>query len=279
MGQKIAVITGASSGFGFLTAISLAQKGFQVYATMRNLEKAVMYEGDHISKDIKDRIQIHELDVTNENSVDELRALVESIRRVDVLVNNAGFAGGGFSEEVSIQEYRNQFETNVFGVIAVTQAILPVMRQQGFGKILNMSSISGRVGFPGLSPYASSKFAVEGYSESLRLEMKPYGVQVALIEPGSFQTNIWSSGKRVSEKSQQPTSPYVSYMKRIEKHMEESEKVMGDPQDVADLIVNLAQKNELTKLRYPVGKGVSFMLNLKKMLPWKRWEREILKRL
>ncbi|KGX84862.1 oxidoreductase [Pontibacillus marinus] len=279
MEKKIAIITGASSGFGFLSAISLAKQGYIVYATMRNLEKAVMYEEDHIPKEIRGLIHIHQLDVTDGSSVQEMKDLVSSIGRADVLVNNAGFAGGGFCEEITVQEYRNQFETNVFGVMAVTQAILPVMREQGFGKILNMSSISGRVGFPGVSPYASSKFALEGYSESLRLEMKPYGVQVALIEPGSFKTNIWSSGKQVSEKSQQASSPYASYMERINKHLDESKDDMGDPQDVADLIVTLAEQNELKKLRYPVGKGVSFMLELKKWLPWNKWEREILKRL
>ncbi len=279
MKKNIALITGASSGFGFLTVVSLAKEGYEVYATMRNLDKAILYEESEIPERVKERIHIHKLDVTDETSIKELKQLVESLGRLDVLVNNAGYAGGGFCEEVSVQEYRDQFETNVFGVMGVTQAVLPTMREQGFGKILTMSSISGRVGFPGVSPYASSKFAVEGYSESLRLEMKPYGVQVALIEPGSFKTNIWSTGRSVSEQSLQSSSPYASYMEKIEKQLEESESDMGDPQDVADLIVELSKKKELTKLRYPVGKGISFMLKLKKWMPWKRWENEVLKRL
>lgn len=277
--KRIAVVTGASSGFGFLAVLSLAKNGFTVYATMRNLEKASIYDEAPVSKEVRDQILFHQLDVRDEASVEGFKNKLKSFGALDVLVNNAGFAGGGFSEEVSIQEYRDQFETNVFGVMAVTQAVLPIMRKQGFGKILNMSSISGRIGFPGLSPYASSKFALEGYSESLRLEMKPYGVQVALIEPGSFKTNIWSIGKKVADQSLQPNSPYYSYMERIEHHLKASEKDMGDPQEVADLIVSLTQQKHLTKLRYPVGKGVTFMLNLKKWLSWKKWENEILKRL
>ena len=130
---------------------------------------------------------------------------MEDFGKVDVLINNAGYAGAGFVEEVSMEEYRKQFETNVFGVLAVTKAFLPLMRKQGQGCIINISSISGKVAFPGLSPYIASKHAIEGWSESLRLEMQPFGVKVVLIEPGSYKTNIWSTGKQVAVESLQVT--------------------------------------------------------------------------
>ncbi|WP_345290140.1 SDR family NAD(P)-dependent oxidoreductase, partial [Streptomyces gulbargensis] len=173
------------------------------------------------------------------------RFMEEKQGRIDVLVNNAGYAGAGFSEEVSVEEYKAQFETNVFGVMAVTQAILPLMRRQMSGKIINVSSISGRVGFPGLSPYIASKHALEGYSESLRLELKPFGVDVVLIEPGSYQTNIWTTGKKVAEKSLEKDSPYYETMKKMEHYLERSSGNYGDPQEVAKLIVKLAKQDKV----------------------------------
>ncbi len=183
--MKTAIVTGSSSGFGELIAIELARSGFKVIATMRNLNKKEHLLKLAAAENVIDKITVFPLDVTMQESVEKFKGFVQSLVSVDVLVNNAGYAQGGFSEELTVDEYRSQFETNFFGVIAVTQAVLPVMRRQGSGKIINMSSISGRFGFPGLSPYVSSKHALEGYSESLRLELKPFGIDVILIEPGS----------------------------------------------------------------------------------------------
>ncbi|MFE8699404.1 oxidoreductase [Cytobacillus sp. FJAT-54145] len=278
MTEQIAIVTGSSSGFGLLTCIELAKKGFQVIATMRNLAKGDTLLQLAKQEGVSGQITLQELDVTHDASITQLKSYLEGVGRVDVLVNNAGYAGAGFVEEVPIEEYREQFETNVFGVIAVTQAILPIMRTQGSGKIINVSSISGRIGFPGLSPYVASKHALEGLSECLRLEMQPYGVEVVLVEPGSYKTNIWSTGKQVTEKSLQESSPYYTYMRKIENQLEKGEASFGNPEEVATKIAEIAQAKGST-LRYPLGKGVKLSVFLKTNLAWKRWESIFLKKL
>jgi NAD(P)-dependent dehydrogenase (short-subunit alcohol dehydrogenase family) len=276
--QQVALVTGSSSGFGLLTSIALAKEGFLVIATMRDLSRSGQLLTMAKELGIDKKIQLHQLDVTSDDSIHELKNLVDTIGKIDVLVNNAGYAGAGFVEEIPITEYRRQFETNVFGVISVTQAILPSMRSHGRGKIINVSSISGRISFPGLSPYTASKHALEGWSESLRLEMKPFGIDVVLVEPGSYQTNIWTSGKQVTEKSRSGQSPYYQTMLKIENHLNKNMKNYGDPNEVANLILNIAKKNK-TKLRYPVGKGVGLTMYLKNLLPWSMWEKLFLKQL
>lgn len=179
---------------------------------------------------------------------------------------------GGFCEEVSLEEYKAQFETNFFGLIAVTQAFLPAMRARKKGKIINMSSISGKVGFPGLSPYVASKHALEGWSECLRMEVKPFGIDVFLIEPGSFKTSIWSTGKRIARKSMLESSPYSFYMKSLLREMEKGEAKHEDPQIVASLIADLCMGKEAGRLRHPIGRGVKTALCLKNVIPWKMWE-------
>ncbi|RFU69606.1 oxidoreductase [Bacillus sp. V59.32b] len=278
MGNQIAIVTGSSSGFGLLTSLELANRGFRVIATMRNPQK-----GTELTKKAKElgidrNIEIHELDVTSEASIQGLKRLLESLGQVDVLVNNAGYAGAGFVEEIPVNEYRKQFETNLFGLIAVTQVVLPLMREQGNGNIINISSISGRIGFPGMSPYVASKYALEGWSECLRLEMKPFGIQVALVEPGSYQTNIWTTGKQVTEKSQLENSPYYETMRNIEGYLLKNESGYGDPQEVASLIGEISQQKETT-LRHPVGKRVKLSIRLKNFLPWTTWEKITVKTL
>ena len=205
--MKTAIVTGSSSGFGMLISIQLAKTGYNVIATMREIQKS-----DHLiqlatQENLMDKIHVYPLDVTSPESISKFGTYVNGLRSVDILVNNAGYAQGGFCEELSIEAYRNQFETNFFGTVATTKAILPAMRSRGSGRIINISSISGRIGFPGLSAYASSKYALEGFSESLRLELKPFGIEVILIEPGSYKTNIWSNIETVKL---QHKSPYES---------------------------------------------------------------------
>jgi NAD(P)-dependent dehydrogenase (short-subunit alcohol dehydrogenase family) len=250
--MKHAIITGSSSGFGKLIAIELAKSGYDVTATMRNLKKK-----DHLlelaaAEKVTDQIQLFQLDVTIDESIQEFKRFVHSLDSVDLLVNNAGYAQGGFSEELEVDTYRKQFETNFFGVIAVTQAVLPFMRQQRYGKIINMSSISGRFGFPGLSAYAASKHALEGYSESLRLELKPFPMH--------------------------DQSPYESSMEAIMKELKTAEASYGNPQDVARLVSGIASANS-PQLRYPIGKGIKNTLFLKNLLPWKMIEKIVIKKL
>ncbi|WP_407271016.1 SDR family oxidoreductase [Radiobacillus sp. PE A8.2] len=274
---NIAIITGSSSGFGLLTTLELAKQGFSVLATMRNIEKADVFRLHTTDQRILDRIHPCQLDVTDEASIASFAEKIQTLGKIDVLINNAGFAIGGFAEHIEVSTYRRQFETNVFGVMAVTQVVLPLMREQGSGTIINVSSVSGRTAFPGLSAYVSSKFALEGYTESLRLEMKPFGVNVALVEPGSFSTNIWGSGMEIVEQSTNQKSPYYSYMKRITDSLESGKTKHEDPILVAKLITKLAQMKQVKKLRYPIGKGLVTTLRIKQLLSWQQWERIILK--
>jgi NAD(P)-dependent dehydrogenase (short-subunit alcohol dehydrogenase family) len=279
MNNKTAIVTGTSSGFGLSTSVELARKGFTVIAAMRNCDKSNELLQRARKHGVESKIIVHELDVTNEGSIKAFQTWInEEFRRVDVLINNAGYAGAGFVEEVSMDEYRQQFETNVFGVFAVTKAILPLMRMQKQGCIINISSISGKVAFPGLSPYAASKHAIEGWSESLRLEMQTFGVKVVLIEPGSYKTNIWSTGKQVAEESLKSHSPYQDYMQSIEKYIAEGENSFGDPEDVARKIAKIATM-ENPDFRYPIGRGVKATILLKNFLPWGLWEKIILSKL
>ncbi|MCL6571578.1 MAG: oxidoreductase [Bacillus sp. (in: Bacteria)] len=278
MNEPIALVTGSSSGFGLLTALELGMNGFQVIATMRNMGKSSELLEAVKRLNLESRITIHELDVTSETSIKNLKLLLNEIGRVDLLVNNAGYAGAGFVEEITMNEYRKQFDTNVFGVIAVTKAVLPFMRKQKKGKVITLSSISGKMAFPGLSPYVASKHAIEGWSECLRLEMKPLGIDIVLIEPGSYKTNIWSSGKQVTELSLRSDSPYYEYMNKIEEYLHLEEGQYGDPKDVAKKISSIALTKNPT-LRFPIGRGVKVTLFLRKLIPWKHWERIVMKKL
>lgn len=276
MSQTV-LITGSSSGFGYHTSIKCAEKGFRVIATMRNMDKASVFDEAPIDQEVRDRIEVWPLDVTSEVSLEHFSEKVRELDRLDVLVNNAGFAVGGFFEQVPLETYRRQFDTNVFGVIAVTKAVLPLMRQQKRGKILNVSSVSGLIGFPGLSAYVASKHALEGLSESLRFEVRPYGIDVALIEPGSFQTNIWSSGMEIPESVHDPESPYSNYIKRLWDAL--SQESHEKPDVVAELMTGLVEKKELSKLRYPIGAGVRMNIWMKRLLPWSWLERTVLQKI
>ncbi|MGH0593404.1 oxidoreductase [Bacillus pretiosus] len=271
MNKKIAIITGASSGFGLLTTLELAKKDYLVIATMRNLEKQVDLISQATKLNLQQNIKVQQLDVTDQGSIHNFQLFLNEINRIDILINNAGYANGGFIEEIPVEDYRKQFETNLFGAISITQLVLPYMRKQKSGKIINISSISGQVGFPGLSPYVSSKYALEGWSESLRLEVKPFGIDVALLEPGSYNTNIWEVGKQLAENQSDTTSPYKEYMYKIQKYINNGNDTLGNPMDVANKIVEIAEAKHTT-LRYPIGKGVKFMILAKKILPWRLWE-------
>ncbi|WP_428912321.1 SDR family oxidoreductase [Niallia sp. Krafla_26] len=274
MKKKRAIVTGASSGFGLLTVIELAKNGFHVIATMRDLHKSELLIEKSKQEKVWDSITIHALDVTSKESIDIFKEYCHQFPSIDVLVNNAGIAIGGFHEEITVEDYRSQFETNFFGVIAVTQAILPMMRAQKRGRIINMSSISGKMGFPGLSPYVASKHALEGYSESLSLEVQPFGIDVILIEPGSYQTNIWSSVDEIEVKED---SVYHNYMTSLLTVMDAGKSKYGDPMDVANLITKIASQKKKPHFRYPIGTGVKRNLFLKNILPWRIIEKVMLR--
>ena len=188
--SKVWFITGTSTGFGRDLAELALETGNKVVATARKPETL-----SELTAKYGDSVLAVALDVTKPDTIaSAVQAAKDKFGRIDVLVNNAGFGIFGGFEEITTQQYREQYETNVFGVIAVTQAILPLMRAQKSGHILNVSSIAGLMSMPGMSAYASSKFALEGFSESLAGEVKPLGIHVIIVEPGGFRTAFGSTG-------------------------------------------------------------------------------------
>ncbi len=190
--------------------------------------------------------------------------LSDAIRRQKFERTYLAVVRGIPQEEARLEHFLYKDQRNI---------VLPYMRERKRGKIINMSSISGKMGFPGLSPYVASKYALEGWTECLRLEVKPFGIDVALIEPGSYKTSIWSTGKKIAANSTLGSSPYSPYLKAIENQLEKGKSKYGDPRDVALLIVDLCMQKELQALRNPIGRGVKTALNLKSIIPWKLWEK------
>src|SRR5919109_2825516 len=197
--QKTAIVTGGSSGIGLDTSVTLARNGFLTYATIRNLDKSSIVKVAAEKERLP--IKIVQLDVTHYQSVNNaIQTIVSETGRIDVLVNNAGYGLIGAFEDLSIDEIKNLYETNLFGLIRVTQAVLPIMREQKSGIIINVSSGAGLFGYPGGSAYVSTKFAVEGLSESISYELDQFGIKVVLIEPGFIKTNFVTDDAKNSYK-------------------------------------------------------------------------------
>jgi NAD(P)-dependent dehydrogenase (short-subunit alcohol dehydrogenase family) len=220
---------------------------------MRNLEKGKNLKS--LAEKEKLPLKIAQLDVTDDKSVkNAIQSIMTEASRIDVLVNNAGYALGGAFEDLEMDEIRTQYETNFFGLIRTTQAVLPIMREQKSGIIVNISSGAGRFGYPGGSAYVSTKFAVEGLSESMSYELEPFGIKVVLVEPGFIKTNF-SQALVIAKKSQDPSSPYSQMMQKVAIVSSQLEQSGSTPDLVAKVILN-AVTSENPNLRYLVGKDV-----------------------
>ena len=273
MADKIALITGCSNGFGLLTSVELAKAGYRVVATMRDLSRRAKLDQAVVSAGVSDNIDVRALDVTHFGEIGPcVDSLVRDYGRIDVLVNNAGFAMAGFAEDIKLEELRTQFETNFFGAVAMTKAVLPTMRKQRSGHIIQVSSIVGLQGSITVSSYSASKHALEGWSESLRLEVNGLGIKVVLVEPGAFDTGVWAVGARMGEEAKKDTSPNFQRSLRMREVIQKIPK--ADPILVARVIVAIAQDSN-PKLRYLVGRDAKIQLRLKRILPWKMYEKMI----
>ena len=262
--QSVALVTGSSSGIGFETALLLARNGFNTYASMRNLEKSKNIT--EIANREKLPLQVVQLDVKDDKSVKEAidKIVVAENQRIDILINNAGYGLLGALEDLSIEEIKAQFETNFFGVVRVTQEVLPFMRKQNNGIIVNISSVGGVIGIPGLSAYHSTKFALEGLSESISYELEPFGIRVVIIEPGFVRTNIMNSSI-IAKKASDRKSPYFSSIQQLEKSFKsamENTSASSPPEEVAKVILQ-AVTSESPKLRYAVGNDASSIIQTK----------------
>jgi len=265
--QKVILITGCSSGFGLLTAARLAAEGHKVFATMRNLSKKDDLVGELSLRG--GEAEILRLDVTDPDSI---KTVVDNIEkkqgRIDVLANNAGYGIGGFFEDLDSDEIRAVMETNFFGVQNVTRAVLPLMRKEKKGLIINISSISGFCGFPGLGAYSASKWALEGFSESLFFELAPFGINVCLIEPGTYKTKIFFENRKYAKNFFNSKSPYYEISQEFQKKVNDNVKInANDPEEIAILIENLVNSDKTPTFRNIPDQRTKLVSLLKRFLP------------
>lgn len=261
MTSRVALVTGGSSGIGEQTARRFRAADFEVYAVARRVERMAHLEDEGI--------HVFAMDVTDDASmVAGVQRVVAEHGRIDVLVNNAGYGSYGAVEDVPIEEARRQFEVNVFGLARLIQLVTPHMRAQGSGRIINISSIGGKFYEPLGAWYHATKFAVEGFSDSLRIELAPHGIDVVIIEPGPIRTE-WNEISRDSLLETSRGGPYEQQAERVHKVLhraDHSTLMSSDPDTVAMKILKAAIANT-PRARYPVGKGAGTILRARKLLP------------
>jgi len=260
MGQKVAVVTGSSSGMGYETSLMLARNGFHTYATVRKLEEEGPNQLLNIAKNENLQLQVIQLDVNNDKSVtDAINRLAKEKDRIDVVVNNAGYDLMGALEETSMGEIKGQFETNFFGAVRVMQAVIPTMRKQGGGIIVNVTSLGGRISFPLNSSYHATKFALEGLSESIRYELEPLGIKIIVIEPGGVGSNFLKNLKWASKTSDPLNSQYSSMRSSILEYFKQWAQNLAHPSEVAKVILQ-AVTSDKPEFRYTVGEDAAMTL-------------------
>jgi NAD(P)-dependent dehydrogenase (short-subunit alcohol dehydrogenase family) len=267
--EEVAVVTGSSTGIGFETSLALAKNGYLTYATMRKTEGGGSKQIADITKNENLPLNVLQLDVENDKSVlNAVNRIVTENSRIDVVVNNAGYALVGALEETSTEEIKAQFETNFFGAVRVMQAVIPIMRKQRSGKIVNITSMGGRIAIPLDSIYHATKFALEGLSESIQYELEPFGIKIILIEPGAVGTNFWKNWRmatKASSSSDNNNSPY----KQIENNIFESFKKMEQnaihPSEVTKVILQAVIADN-PDFRYVVGKDAAAILETRRSM-------------
>jgi NAD(P)-dependent dehydrogenase (short-subunit alcohol dehydrogenase family) len=269
--KRVAIVTGSSSGIGYETALALAEDGCITYATMRDTKKASSILNKSQSKNL---LKVIELDVDEDNSVEKaIEEIAINENRIDILVNNAGFGLIGAAEDLSSEEIYSQFNTNVFGVYRTIRNVLPIMRNQRWGMIINISSVNGFVATPYSSAYVASKFAIEGLTQSLRLELWNFGIKVTAVEPGAINTNIIKNGFHLAKGIQKENSG--SAFEESTKKMVRIYKAMiangAHPEVVANLIVQIVNTKE-PKNRYHVGDDAKKIFDLRNKMNDKEFE-------
>lgn len=249
--MRSVLITGTSSGIGQATVVALATRGWRVFATMRNLEKRGLLDQALIDAGVQDGVEIQQLDVASGTSIKSATEAVLSRtgNKLDAVVHNAGVAAAGALEDVSASELRRVMETNFFGVVELTRALLPIFREQGSGRIVIVSSEAAFMGQPTNSIYCASKWALEGWGESIAYELEPFGIDIVLVEPGPYRTEIWKTTPRI-----QPLgSPYHSWVQQVFRAGDaHAASVARDPREVA-LVIASALEARRPRFRYPVG--------------------------
>lgn len=261
--SELVLITGASSGIGLAAALACAAAGHRVVATLRNLKKRPAVEKAAKERGVK--LDIEQLDVTGDGAGDKLRELILKYGPIYALVNNAGIAVGGAFEEQSEKDVRDQFETNVFGLMSVTRAVLPSMRAAGRGRIINVSSVSGRLAFPLLAVYAATKHALEGFSEGLRWELEPFGIQVVNVEPGNIKTPIFYENQRRAEHLSKE-GPYAAITETVERILLGDLEKAPAPNVVGEAVARLVS-DASPPFRTIIGSDARTLVTLRRILP------------
>jgi NAD(P)-dependent dehydrogenase (short-subunit alcohol dehydrogenase family) len=268
--NKTAVVTGSSTGIGFETALLLARSGFHTYASMRDLKKSKNIAEIANTENLP--LTVVQLDVKDDSSVkDAIGKIIAESKRIDVLVNNAGYGLFSPLEDVTLDQVKEQFETNFFGAIRVMHEVIPTMRKQRDGIIVNVSSLVGRIGLPLSSAYVATKFALEGLSESMRYELNEFGVNVILVEPGVIKTNFIENLK-TADTTLKSESPYADLVDRISKEFGKMmDNISSPPKLVAEAILH-AITSKLPEIRYVVGDDANSMMKIRKNSTDKEFE-------
>jgi NAD(P)-dependent dehydrogenase (short-subunit alcohol dehydrogenase family) len=266
------LVTGSSTGLGREIALHLAKHGFRVYATMRDLRQA-----DGLLASARERntqLRVLPLDVIDHDSIESaVRTILAENGSIYAVINNAGVGLRGYFEDLADEEIREVFEANVFGVMAVTRAALPHMRAAGRGRLIFISSVGGRIGSLGVSAYCATKFAVEGFAESLFQEIAPLGLQVVLIEPGIVKTERWAANRGTAKGARCQSSPYYAWFCQAEKEADQLVAAStATPEDVARVVYR-ALTTDRPKLRYMIGRKAKFAVALRRWLPGEAFER------
>jgi NAD(P)-dependent dehydrogenase (short-subunit alcohol dehydrogenase family) len=258
--DKVALVTGSSSGIGLETSLALARDGYRTFASMRDLGKATKLQEAAKKENLS--IDVIELDVDKEDSiVSAIKKIMTDAGRIDVLVNNAGYGQFGCTEDVPIEDFRKQFETNFFSIVRIIQEVAPIMRKQASGVIVNISSVVGRMGLPGSPAYISTKFALEGFSECLRYELGQFGVKTTIIEPGVIKTNFFESMKIPESKSD---PKYKELTDKILSGFKMMVEMGTAPSQVADVVIKAINDKEILP-RYTAGTDAAMFMEAKKM--------------
>jgi NAD(P)-dependent dehydrogenase (short-subunit alcohol dehydrogenase family) len=279
MSQKIAVVTGSSSGVGLETSLALARNGFHTYATMRNIEGGGAKQIADVAKNENLPLEIIQLDVNSDKSVtDAINRIAKEKDRLDIVVNNAGYDLMGALEETSIDEIKAQFETNLFGAVRVMQRVIPIMREQKSGKIVNITSLGGRISFPLNSAYHATKFALEGLSESIQYELEHFGIRIIIVEPGGVGSNFLKNLKWASKASDPSNSPYRSIQTSMLEFFKQWAQNLTHPSEVAKVILK-AVTSDNPDFRYVVGNDAVTTLEARRSMSDREFENMIKKQI
>jgi NAD(P)-dependent dehydrogenase (short-subunit alcohol dehydrogenase family) len=260
---ELVLITGASSGIGLSAALECAAAGHRVVATMRDVERRRPLLEAAEARGVG--VDVEQLDVTSPGAAAKIRELTLKYGPAFALVNSAGIAAGGPFEELPEADVRAQFETNVFGLMAVTRAVLPSMRAAQRGRIVNVSSLAGRVGFPLMSVYAATKHAVEGFSEALRWEVEPFGIEVCLVEPGSFKAPVFGALSR-GARGAGGSGAYAALAETVERLLSEEAERAPPVEAVGEAIAGLVT-DPSPRFRSLIGIDARTLVTLRRMVP------------